>query len=114
MGVYMVERDLKGIRMEDLGGAQQAAIRKAGVIGTVGFNQRHDHRHEAIHDFVQNKRLVMATAVANGSLESHSIKHTHTEELGGPGNRVWAASAAWSATPSAGVSHTSLAVIISP
>ncbi len=76
----------------------EAAIRKAGVIGTVGFNQRHDHRHEAIHDFLQNKRLVMATVVANGSLESHSIKHTHTEELGGPGNRVWAASAAWSGT----------------
>ena len=76
----------------------EAAIREAGVISTVGFNQRHDHRHEAIHDFLQGKRLVMATAVANGSLESHSVKHTRTEDLGGPGNRVWAASAAWSGT----------------
>jgi len=75
-----------------------AAIRAAGVIGTVGFNQRHDHRHEGIRDFVQDRRLVMATAVANGTLESHSTKHTRTEDLGGPGNRVWAASAAWSGT----------------
>lgn len=29
MSVYMVERDLKGIAMEDLAGAQQAAIAKA-------------------------------------------------------------------------------------
>jgi hypothetical protein len=30
MAVYMVERDLKGISMEDLGAAQKAAIAKAG------------------------------------------------------------------------------------
>ncbi|MBT8416764.1 MAG: DUF4242 domain-containing protein [Silicimonas sp.] len=29
MSVYMVERDLKGISMEDLGGAQKAAIAEA-------------------------------------------------------------------------------------
>ena len=29
MSVYMVERDLKGISMEDLGGAQKAAIATA-------------------------------------------------------------------------------------
>ena len=29
MSVYMVERDLKGIAMEDLAGAQKAAIAKA-------------------------------------------------------------------------------------
>lgn len=29
MSVYMVERDLKGISMEDLAGAQKAAIAKA-------------------------------------------------------------------------------------
>jgi hypothetical protein len=29
MSVYMVERDLKGITMEDLAGAQKAAIAKA-------------------------------------------------------------------------------------
>jgi predicted dehydrogenase len=76
----------------------EEAILGAGVVATVGFQQRHDHRHEAIRDFVADKRLVMATTVSNGSLESHSVKHTRTEELGGPGSRVWAASAAWSGT----------------
>ncbi|MDA0337444.1 MAG: Gfo/Idh/MocA family oxidoreductase [bacterium] len=78
--------------------AMESAIRSAGVIGTVGFNQRHDHKHEGIRDFLRDKRLVMANAIVNGTLESHSAKHTRTEELGGPGNRVWAASAAWSGT----------------
>jgi hypothetical protein len=36
MTVYMVERDLKGISMEDLGGAQKAAIAKAGEISAAG------------------------------------------------------------------------------
>ena len=36
MGVYMVERDLKGISMEDLGGAQQAAIGKAAEMTSAG------------------------------------------------------------------------------
>jgi len=74
------------------------AITASGVIACVGFNQRHVPNHEAIRDFVQDKRLVMATTVTNGTLESHSVKHTRTEDLGGPGNRVWAASAAWSGT----------------
>lgn len=72
------------------------AIRKAGVIATVGFQQRHDVWHTAMRDFLADKRLVMMTSVANGSLESHSVKHTHTEESGGPANRVWTANYAWS------------------
>lgn len=76
----------------------EGAIRQAGVIATVGFQQRHDHRHEAVRNFLVGRRLVMATTVTNGTLESHSVKHTRTEALGGPGNRVWAASAAWSGT----------------
>jgi len=36
MGVYMVERSLKGISMEDLGGAQKAAIGKAAEMTTAG------------------------------------------------------------------------------
>ena len=75
-----------------------AAIREAGVIATVGFQQRHDQWHEAVRRFLAGKRLVMATSVGAGALESHSVKHTRTEELGGPTNRVWAANAAWSGT----------------
>ena len=36
MSVYMVERDLKGISMEALGGAQQAAIGKAKEMSAAG------------------------------------------------------------------------------
>ncbi len=36
MSVYMVERDLKGISMQDLAGAQQAAIAKAGEMSKGG------------------------------------------------------------------------------
>jgi len=36
MSVYMVERDLKGISMEDLAGAQKAAIAKAGEMRSNG------------------------------------------------------------------------------
>jgi predicted dehydrogenase len=73
-----------------------AAVRAAGVISTVGFNQRHCNWHTAMRDFLADKRLVMMTVVANGALEGHSVKHTHTETEGGPGNRIWAANYAWS------------------
>ncbi len=36
MSVYMVERNLKGISMEDLAGAQKAAIAKAGEMSGSG------------------------------------------------------------------------------
>ena len=36
MGVYMVERSLKGISMEDFGGAQKAAIGKAAEMTSAG------------------------------------------------------------------------------
>jgi predicted dehydrogenase len=75
---------------------QDEAIRRAGVISTVGFNQRHCVWHTAMRDFLADKRLVMMTVVANGPLEGHSVKHTHTEQSGGPANRVWAANYAWS------------------
>jgi hypothetical protein len=36
MSIFMVERNLKGISMEDLGGAQKAAIAKAGEMRAAG------------------------------------------------------------------------------
>jgi hypothetical protein len=41
MSVYMVERDLKGISMEDLGGAQKAAIGKAEQMTAEGTDVRY-------------------------------------------------------------------------
>ena len=41
MNVYMVERELKGISMEDLGGAQKAAIGKAAEMSGSGRGVRY-------------------------------------------------------------------------
>lgn len=41
MTVYMVERDLKGITMEQLAGAQKAAIAKAGEMAAGGTQIRY-------------------------------------------------------------------------
>jgi len=41
MSVYMVERDLNGISMEDLGGAQKAAIGMAQQMSAAGTNIRY-------------------------------------------------------------------------
>jgi hypothetical protein len=41
MSVYMVERNLKGISMEDLGSAQKAAIEKAGEMTAAGTDVRY-------------------------------------------------------------------------
>ena len=41
MSVYMVERKLKGISMEDLGGAQRAAIKKATEMTAAGTDVKY-------------------------------------------------------------------------
>lgn len=41
MSVYMVERDLRGIAMEDLAGAQKAAIAKAAEMRSAGTEIRY-------------------------------------------------------------------------
>ena len=74
----------------------ERAINQAVVCSTVGFQQRFDGRHEAIAGFLADKQVVMAHYAMHGPLESHSVKHTHTDEIGGPTNRVWTANKAWS------------------
>ena len=74
----------------------ERAIQENGVISTAGFQQRYDARYEAVHDFLAGKQPVMTTMIVNGALEGHSIKHTKTETLGGPANRVWTANYEWS------------------
>ena len=74
----------------------ERAIQENDVISTAGFQQRYDARYEAVHDFLADKQLVMTTMIVNGALEGHSIKHTKTETLGGPANRVWTANYEWS------------------
>ena len=74
----------------------ERAIRENGVISTAGFQQRYDSRYEAVQKFLADKKPVMGTFIGNGALEDHSIKHTRTETLGGPANRIWAANYEWS------------------
>ena len=54
----------------------QQAIDEAGVISSVGFQQRFDHRHEAMQQFLDDKQVVMAQYVMHAPLEAHSVKHT--------------------------------------
>lgn len=76
--------------------AMERAIAKAGVLSCVGFQQRFDVRHEAVHQYLHDKEAVMATYTMHAPFEGHNVKHTHTEEEGGPTNRVWTANKAWS------------------
>lgn len=76
----------------------EAAIQAAGILACCGFQQRFDPRHEAVHAYVSARRAVMATYAFHAPLELHDAKHTDTQHLGGPVNRVWAASQAWSGT----------------
>lgn len=71
-------------------------IAKSGILSTVGFNQRYDAGHEAVYNYLQDKRPVMAEYTRHDALEGHSVKHMQTEAVGGPKNRVWTASRAWS------------------
>ena len=74
----------------------ERAIQENGVISTAGFQQRYDSCYETVHKFLADKQPVMSTMIGNGALEGHSIKHTKTETLGGPANRVWTANYEWS------------------
>ncbi|MEZ4869822.1 MAG: Gfo/Idh/MocA family oxidoreductase [Caldilineaceae bacterium] len=76
--------------------AMEAAINQAGILNTVGFQQRFDVQHEAVKTLLADKQAVMADYARHSSLESHSTKHTPTESVGGPGNRVWTANRSWS------------------
>ena len=74
----------------------ERAITASGVVSCVGFQLRYDPSYEAVCAYLADKRLVLMSVTAHGTLESHSTKHTHTEEVGGPSNRVWTANFEWS------------------
>src|SRR5690606_31358892 len=39
----------------------EQAIRQAGILAAVGFQQRYDVRHDTVRDFLADKRVVMTT-----------------------------------------------------
>ncbi|NJN82723.1 MAG: Gfo/Idh/MocA family oxidoreductase [Caldilineaceae bacterium] len=71
-------------------------IANADILSTVGFQQRFETRNEAVKSFLADKQVVMADYTLHAPLEAHSVKHMQTETVGGPKNRVWTASRAWS------------------
>jgi len=90
--------------------SQDAAITKAGVPSTVGFQMRHDRGYTDIHNYLSDKWVAAMTMIAEGAVEGHGVKHTRTEEQGGPANRVWTANKAWSGTSvvEAGIHQTDI------
>lgn len=90
--------------------SQDAAITKSGVPSTVGFQMRHDRGYTDIHNYLSDKWVAAMTMIAEGAVEGHGVKHTRTEEQGGPANRVWTANRAWSGTSivEAGIHQTDI------
>lgn len=90
--------------------SQDTAITKAGVPSTVGFQMRHDRGYSDIAAYLSDKWVAAMTMIAEGAVEGHGTKHTHTEDQGGPANRVWTANRAWSGTSivEAGIHQTDI------
>ncbi len=90
--------------------SQDRAITSSGVPSTVGFQMRHDRGYTDIAAYLSDKWVAAMTMIAEGAVEGHGVKHTHTEELGGPANRVWTANRAWSGTSvvEAGIHQTDI------
>ena len=90
--------------------SQSEAITSSGVPNVVGFQMRQHPRYKAVRDHLAGKWVAGMTMVAEGAVEGHGVKHTHTEERGGPENRIWTANRAWSGTSmvEAGIHQTDI------
>ncbi len=90
--------------------SQAEAIDAAGIPNTVGFQMRFHPAYKAIRDHLADKWTAAMMMVAEGAVEGHGVKHTHTEERGGPANRIWTANRAWSGTSmvEAGIHQTDI------
>lgn len=90
--------------------SQSEAITAAGIPNVVGFQMRHHPAYKAVRDHLSGKWVAGITMVAEGAVEGHGVKHTHTEERGGPENRIWTANRAWSGTSmvEAGIHQTDI------
>ncbi len=76
----------------------ETAIKEAGVYSAVGFQQRFEPRHETVKEFLSDKRVIQANYTFHTPIEFHNVKHMPTETVGGPTNRIWTASRAWTGT----------------
>ncbi|MDA1257923.1 MAG: Gfo/Idh/MocA family oxidoreductase [Chloroflexi bacterium] len=89
---------------------QAEAIRKAGVPSTAGFQMRYEPWYVALREYTAERAVTSITMVDVGGIEGHGRKLTRTEEMGGPGNRVWTANREWSGSSvvEAGIHQTDL------
>jgi len=89
---------------------QSEAIRASGVISTAGFQMRYDPWYVSLSEYTRERAVTSITMVDGGGIEGHGVKRTHTEEMGGPGNRIWTANRAWSGSSvvEAGIHQTDL------
>ena len=89
---------------------QSKAITDAGVLSMCGFQMRHDRGYTDIRNYLEGKWVASMTMIAEGAVEGHGVKFTHTEDQGGPANRVWTANKAWSGTSivEAGIHQTDI------
>jgi predicted dehydrogenase len=86
------------------------AIDRAGVPSTAGFQMRYDPWYIDLRKYLADKWTASMTMIVESDVAYHGRKHTHTEERGGPANRVWTANRAWSGTTmvEAGIHQTDL------
>lgn len=89
---------------------QSQAISEAGVHSMCGFQMRHDRGYTDIRNYLADKWVASMTMIAEGAVEGHGVKYSHTEDQGGPSNRVWTANRAWSGTSivEAGIHQTDI------
>ena len=94
----------------DEAASQAEAIRRAGVLSTAGFQMRYEPWYVALREYTADKAVTSITMVHAGGIEGHGVKHTHTETMGGPGNRIWTANREWSGSSvvEAGIHQTDL------
>jgi predicted dehydrogenase len=108
-GIHILAEKPQSLWLEDVL-RQGEAIKKAGVMSMAGFQMRHDRGYTDIRNYLKGKWVASMTMIAEGAVEGHGVKHTHTEEQGGPANRVWTANRAWSGTSmvEAGIHQTDI------
>ena len=89
---------------------QANEFEKSGTPSMVGFQQRYDAGYTQLRAWLKGKNISAMTMVSLGNVENHSKKYTHTEALGGPENRIWAANTKWSGTSivEAGIHQTDI------
>ncbi len=108
-GIHIFAEKPQSLWLEDVL-RQNDAINEAGVMSMCGFQMRHHPGYTDIRNYLSDKWVASMTMISEGAVEGHGVKHTHTEEQGGPANRVWTANKAWSGTSivEAGIHQTDI------